>query len=154
MKLNQFKLKRLIVSKTYIEASSLEILAEVIKHPNFKFELLSINENNLNNYGGLALLNNFKCTTSIRELYMYRCCLNDNHFELIKQLIIYNKIEWISIYRNRPKTFLELLALSQVIKTNKQVEKYDAQCFQYFDIRYNKLSTFNGKDIEMLLSII
>lgn len=46
-----------------------------------------------------------------------------------------------------PKEFLELLALSQIIK-----EK--GSQLQYFDISYNKQIDFNKDDLQILLSII
>lgn len=81
MKLNQFNLKRLIVSKT--GCLLIEDTSEVIKHPNYKLELLSLNENNLSNYGGESILRNLQLTNTIRELYLYNCSLNGVHFELI-----------------------------------------------------------------------
>lgn len=157
MKLNQCSLKRLIISKTNLEDCSLQLLGEVIKHPYSKLELLSLNDNNLNNYGGVSLIKKLQFTNTIRELYLYNCSLNDNHFDLIRQLIINNKIDWISIHNNKifnPKEFLELLGLSQIIKEKANQDTYQEQMFQYFDISYNKLTDFNENDFNILLSII
>ena len=152
---NKIGITQLFLSKTFIDQIGIKILCDIVESKNCKIELLSVNNCDFNNKMGRKFLQSMTKNTSIEELYMYNCNLNDSYYNQIATLIISGNLNAFSLYKNnfyKFETILKLMSLTTTL--NKEKNNLQSQLIN-LDLSVNpiKKESICDKHIDLFIDI-
>ena len=152
---NKIKITQLFLSKTFIDQIGIKILCDIIERSDCTIELLTVNNCDFNNKMGKKFLESMTKNTSIEELYMYNCNLNDSFYDDIVKIIISGNLNVFSLYKNNFYKFETLLKLTNLTTTlNKTNNDIQSQLIN-FDLSVNpiKKESICDKYIDLFIDI-
>ena len=151
---NPMKIKHLFLSKTLMDETSIKILNKIVEKKNCTIKILSVSNCNFNNKYGRKFLRSICKNTSIEELYMYNCELDDSYFCDIRNLIISGNLNVLSLYKNKFSNFESILKLIHLTSTQKKDYKIGSQLIN-LDLSVNpiKKNSICNKYIDIFVNV-
>ncbi len=151
---NPMKITNLFLSKTLMDETSIKILNKIVEKKNCTIKILSVSNCNFNNKYGRKFLRSICKNTSIEELYMYNCELDDSYFCDIRNLIISGNLNVLSLYKNKLSNFESILKLIQLTSTQKKNYKIGSQLIN-LDLSVNpiKKNSICNKYIDIFVNV-
>ena len=148
------KITNLFLSKTLMDETSIKILNKIVEKKNCTIKILSVSNCNFNNKYGRKFLRSICKNTSIEELYMYNCELDDSYFCDIRNLIISGNLNVLSLYKNKLSNFESILKLIQLTSTQKKNYKIGSQLIN-LDLSVNpiKKNSICNKYIDIFVNV-
>ena len=151
---NPMKITNLFLSKTLMDETSIKILNKIVEKKNCTIKILSVSNCNFNNKYGRKFLRSICKNTSIEELYMYNCELDDSYFCDIRNLIISGNLNVLSLYKNKFSNFESILKLIHLTSTQKKDYKIGSQLIN-LDLSVNpiKKNSICNKYIDIFVNV-
>ena len=148
------KITNLFLSKTLMDETSIKILNKIVEKKNCTIKILSVSNCNFNNKYGRKFLRSICKNTSIEELYMYNCELDDSYFCDIRNLIISGNLNVLSLYKNKFSNFESILKLIHLTSTQKKDYKIGSQLIN-LDLSVNpiKKNSICNKYIDIFVNV-
>ena len=148
------KITNLFLSKTLMDETSIKILNKIVEKKNCTIKILSVSNCNFNNKYGRKFLRSICKNTSIEELYMYNCELDDSYFCDIRNLIISGNLNVLSLYKNKLSNFESILKLIHLTSTQKKDYKIGSQLIN-LDLSVNpiKKNSICNKYIDIFVNV-
>ena len=148
------KITNLFLSKTLMDETSIKILNKIVEKKNCTIKILSVSNCNFNNKYGRKILRSICKNTSIEELYMYNCELDDSYFCDIRNLIISGNLNVLSLYKNKFSNFESILKLIHLTSTQKKDYKIGSQLIN-LDLSVNpiKKNSICNKYIDIFVNV-
>ena len=164
---NKTSLEKIYLNQTELDPNSLYQLGVLLSMPNCNIKLLSLCQNDLDNWGGKKLLKEISYNSTIEEIYLNRCNINNSHLKYIKNIIITSGINWIYLHHNLLNNFQILLRILYftvvrgfnyhvfkekenmeiLLKNNIDLNSFNINNECYDNIQYNSTSVTSQIDI-------